>query len=53
MQLHAIEEVWELMNTDEIESNEQEPEATKHIMMVLSVATWSALESVSTLRLQG
>jgi hypothetical protein len=53
VQLHAIEEVWDLLTLDEATVEVIEP--TEQLMMVVSLsnAAWSGSDTVSTMRLQG
>jgi hypothetical protein len=51
VQLHAIEEVWELLGSEETTEEVSEPE--QQIMMVLSMAAWAGHDTPSTFRLQG
>lgn len=45
VQLHVIEEVWDLLTPEE--EVEVVPEPTEQLMMVLSSATWSSMEAAT------
>jgi hypothetical protein len=51
VQLHAIEEVWELLGSEEITEEVFEPE--QQIMMVLSMAAWVGQDTPGTFWMQG
>jgi hypothetical protein len=51
VQLQVIEEVWDLLNEDEVSATVET--TSEQLLMAISNAAWSGIGSITTLRLQG